>query len=74
MGVDVGAKAKLYAVMRELAQEAAVIVMSSDGDEVHGLADRLIGLYRGAVVFEAPGGPGTRDRLLSSVIMGRVAA
>lgn len=74
VGVDVGAKAKLYAVMRELAQEAAVIVMSSDGDEVHGLADRLIGLYRGAVVFEGPGGPGSRDRLLSSGIMGRVAA
>ena len=74
VGVDIGAKAKLYAVMRELASEAAVIVMSSDGDEVHGLADRLIGLYRGAVVFEGPAGPGARDRLLSSGMMGRAAA
>lgn len=74
VGVDVGAKAKLYAVMRELARNAAVIVMSSDGDEVHGLADRLIGLYRGQVVFEGKNGPGARDRLLSSGLMGRVAA
>lgn len=74
VGVDVGAKAKLYAVMRELAREAAVIVMSSDGDEVHGLADRVIGLYRGAAVFEAANGPGTRDRLLASGMMGRAAA
>ncbi|WP_151719472.1 sugar ABC transporter ATP-binding protein [Gemmobacter serpentinus] len=74
VGVDIGAKAKLYAVMRELAAEAAVIVMSSDGDEVHGLADRLIGLYRGAVVYDAPNGPGARDRLLASGMMGKLAA
>lgn len=74
VGVDIGAKARLYAVMRELAERAAVIVMSSDCDEVQGVADRLIGLYRGAMVHDAANGPGARDRLLSAAVMGRVAA
>jgi ribose transport system ATP-binding protein len=74
VGVDVGAKARLYAVMRELAKDAAVIVMSSDGDEVHGLADRLIALYRGSVVLEADNEPGSRERLLAAGIMGSEAA
>lgn len=74
VGVDVGAKAKLYSVMRELARDAAVIVMSSDGDEVHGLADRLVSLYRGQIVYEGSSGPDARDRLLSSGIMGKAAA
>lgn len=74
VGVDVGAKARLYAVMRELAKDAAVIVMSSDGDEVHGLADRLIAVYRGSVVLEADNEPGSRERLLAAGIMGSEAA
>lgn len=73
VGVDIGAKAKLYAVMRELSERAAVIIMSSDCDEVQGVADRLIGLYRGEIAHEAANAPGARDRLLAAAVMGRVA-
>src|SRR5262249_35007741 len=38
VGVDIGARAKLYALIRELSHSAAVIVMSSDCDEVYGIA------------------------------------
>lgn len=42
-GVDVGARATLYATLRQLASEGmAILFVSSDNDEVIGLADRVI--------------------------------
>ena len=73
VGVDIGARSKIYALMREISKEAAVIVISSDCDEVHGIADRTVALYKGAPVG-APGRHNTRDQLLSAGIMGKVAA
>jgi ribose transport system ATP-binding protein len=73
VGVDIGARAKLYALMRELSRRAGVIVMSSDCDEVHGLADRAMALYKGRPV-DAGGWNVSRDQLLSAGIMGARAA
>jgi ABC-type sugar transport system ATPase subunit len=70
VGVDIGARAKLYLLMRELAQKAAVIVMSSDCDEVYGVADRHIALYKGRQVASPL--PITRNELLTAGIMGRL--
>lgn len=69
IGVDIGARAKLYALMRELAADAAVIVMSTDCDEVHGLADRTFALYKGRQIG-APSAEHSRAALLSAGIMG----
>lgn len=69
IGVDIGARAKIYALIRELAQTAAVIVMSSDCDEVHGIADRSIALYKGRQV-PAPAEAYSRDELLMAGILG----
>ena len=68
VGVDIGARAKLYALMRELAATKVVIVMSSDCDEVYGLADRVMALYKGRVATVAPSHEITRDRLLTAGI------
>lgn len=59
-GVDVGARAELYAVIRRLADDGlAVLLVSSEVPEVLGLADRVLVLREGAVVHESPhGGPG----------------
>ena len=46
VGVDVGAQSKIYHLIRELSRDAAVIVMSSDCDEVFGLSDTLAAMYR----------------------------
>ncbi len=70
VGVDIGARAKIYALIRELAQEAAVIVMSSDCDEIHGLADRVMSLYKGKVTYSASGDVAVRDEILTAGIMG----
>jgi ABC-type sugar transport system ATPase subunit len=69
VGVDIGARAKLYALMRELSATKAVIVMSSDCDEVYGLADRVIALYKGRIAFEAPSHETTANELLTAGIM-----
>jgi ABC-type sugar transport system ATPase subunit len=68
VGVDIGARARIYALMRELSREAAVIVLSSDCDEVFGTSDRVLALYKGRPVA-LPDTP-TRDQLLMAGIMG----
>jgi ribose transport system ATP-binding protein len=52
-GVDVGARAQIYEVIASLAREGmAVIVVSSDLDEVLGLAHRVLVLARGEIKGE----------------------
>lgn len=69
VGVDIGARAKIYALMRELSETAAVIVMSSDCDEVYGTADRVVALYKGTPMG-VPSRSVSRDHLLHAGIMG----
>lgn len=69
VGVDIGARSRLYALMRELARTSAVIVMSTDCDEVHGLSDRVFALYKGRQVGQ-PSTETSRSRLLAAGIMG----
>ncbi|MGO8797988.1 MAG: sugar ABC transporter ATP-binding protein [Roseiarcus sp.] len=68
-GVDVGAQSKLYRLIRELSRDAAVIVMSSDCNEVFGLGDTMLAMYRGSMPFK-PSRKITRDQLLAAGIMG----
>jgi ABC-type sugar transport system ATPase subunit len=50
-GIDVGARADIYRIMRELCGFGATIVMtSSDLEEVVGVADIVITVYRGRAV------------------------
>ena len=71
-GVDVGARAELYAVIRRLADEGlAVLLVSSEVPEVLGLADRVLVLREGRVVHTArrPGArrtPRARPRMEGS--------
>jgi ribose transport system ATP-binding protein len=69
VGVDIGARVKLYSLMRELAETAVVIIMSTDCSEVHGLADRTFALYKGRQI-SSPVRDHTRNQLLMAGIMG----
>ncbi len=52
-GVDVGAKAEIYALINELVVEGrTVILISSELPEVLGISDRIIVVNRGAIVAE----------------------
>ena len=53
MGVDVGAKADIYEMLNhELAGGAAVLLVSSDLDEVAGICHRALIFNRGRIVEE----------------------
>ncbi len=49
-GVDIGAKAEIYQLMRRLAQDGvAIIMISSDMEEVLGESDRVAVMHEGAI-------------------------
>ncbi|MBM7091986.1 sugar ABC transporter ATP-binding protein [Streptomyces sp. SID9913] len=73
-GVDVGARAELYAVVRRLADEGlAVLLVSSEVPEVLGLADRVLVLREGRVVHSAPARELDEHRVLDLVMEGSPA-
>lgn len=52
-GVDVGARAEIYQILRNLAdQGAAVVVASTDIQEITNLPDRIVSFYRGVQIGE----------------------
>lgn len=56
-GVDVGAKHKLYSVIRSLAAEGlAVLLITSELIEAIGLSDRIVVLHDGRIAGELPAG------------------
>jgi ribose transport system ATP-binding protein len=55
-GVDVGARAEIYRILREIAGTGVpVVIVSSDGLELEGLCDRVIVFSRGQAVAELTG-------------------
>ncbi|MFK3983916.1 sugar ABC transporter ATP-binding protein [Micromonospora sp. NPDC050397] len=70
-GVDVGARAELYQVIRDLAARGVgVLLVSSEVPEVLGLADRVLVMREGRVVREAPAGELDEDTVLDLVMSG----
>jgi len=50
-GIDVGARADLYTLMRKFCEAGnAILMTSSDLEEVVGMADRVVTIYRGRIV------------------------
>ncbi len=54
VGVDVGAKSSIYRLIRDLSKDKAVIVVSSDCEEIYGICDVAIVLYKGKIVLHKP--------------------
>lgn len=64
-GVDVGAKAEIYQIMGELAQEGyAIIMVSSEMPEILGMSDRVVVMCNGRVTGELPGCSCTQEEIL----------
>jgi ABC-type sugar transport system ATPase subunit len=64
-GVDVGAKAEIHALVRELAASgAAVLVISSELPEVLAVSDRIAVMAAGRVTGTVPAAGATEERLL----------
>jgi ABC-type sugar transport system ATPase subunit len=68
-GVDIGAKAAVYELVRQAAASGmSVIVASSDTQELQTLCDRVILLDRGSVLGEVRGADLTSERILGYLL------
>ncbi|MFF5212562.1 sugar ABC transporter ATP-binding protein [Streptosporangium sp. NPDC000396] len=73
-GVDVGARAELYAVVRRLADEGVgVLLVSSEVPEVLGLADRVLVISQGRLVNESAAGDLDEHDILDMIMEGAPA-
>jgi ribose transport system ATP-binding protein len=64
-GIDVGTKRQIYALLRELAEAgAAVLLFTSELPEIQLVCDRTLVLYRGAITTEMPARDASEANLL----------
>lgn len=68
-GVDIGSKAEIYSIIRDLASQGVGIVLnSSDDKELLELCDRVLVMYEGKVVDELSGDSVTQDNLVAAAL------
>lgn len=64
-GVDIGAKAEIYRIMRELSERGiAVLMISSELPEVIGMADRVVVMRDGSITGELSGADITEEKIM----------
>lgn len=69
-GIDVGAKAEIYRIVRNIANQGiSVIVVSSELPEVIGLSDRIYVMKNGRIVGEIPGKNATEEKVIAFAMM-----
>jgi len=68
-GVDVGARAEIYRILREVsASGVPVVVASSDAKELEGLCDRVIVISRGHVLETLSGDDVSKERMIHAAV------
>ncbi len=73
-GVDVGAKAEIYRLLRDYADRGGAILMTSSELTEHlGLCDRILVVRDGAIVAELTGEGATEERIVRFALMGKSA-
>ena len=66
-GIDVGTKRQVYALLRELAEGgAAILLFTSELPEIQLVCDRTVVVYRGAVTAEMPAAEADEAALLKA--------
>jgi erythritol transport system ATP-binding protein len=66
-GVDVGAKAEIYAILRRLAKQGiGILFTSSEIEETQALADRALVLCQGSITTELVGSQMTDEALFAA--------
>jgi L-arabinose transport system ATP-binding protein len=64
-GIDVGAKAEIYALIEQLAREGiGILLISSELPEILGLSDRIVCMQRGRITGELLASEATEERVL----------
>jgi ribose transport system ATP-binding protein len=68
-GVDVGAKADIYRVIRDLASAGlAIVIVSSELNELIGLCDRILVMRDGRLVADLPAATATEEQVLTHAV------
>lgn len=74
-GVDVGAKAAIYEIMGQLAQQGyAIIMISSEMPEILGMCDRIVVMCEGRVTGELQRQDATQEKILELAMSKQTAA
>jgi ribose transport system ATP-binding protein len=64
-GVDIGAKAEIYQLIGQLAEQGkAIVVLSSEVPEILKICDRVYVMHRGTIVAELTRDEATEDKIL----------
>ena len=64
-GIDIGAKQEIYRMMETLAHDGiAILFVSSELDEIHGMSDRVLVMHEGRIAGEL-----ARDALSEEAVM-----
>jgi ribose transport system ATP-binding protein len=70
-GIDVGAKAEIYAIMRQLADEGiGILFISSELPEILGLSDRILVMRRGRIAAEFNAVEATEESIMRVAVGG----
>ena len=70
-GIDVGAKAEIYELMRGLAESGVSIVMiSSDMEEILNESDRIAVMHEGRIAGTLAGGEATEEAVMKLAVGG----
>ncbi len=74
-GIDVGAKAEIYALIRHLADTGmAILVISSEMPELIGLSDRILVMASGRIVGEVSRAEATEEGILALAMTDNLAS
>ena len=68
-GIDVGAKREIYFLLRKLADEgAAIVLVSSELEEILGLTDRILVMHQGRLMGEFNANEATQEKIMQLAI------
>jgi len=68
-GIDVGAKREIYFLLRKLADEgAAIVLVSSELEEILGLSDRIMVMYEGRLMGEFSAHEATQEKIMQMAV------
>ena len=70
-GIDVGTKAEIYAIMRQLADQGlGILFISSELPKILGLSDRILVMRRGRIVAEFDAAGATEESIMQAAVAG----
>jgi ribose transport system ATP-binding protein len=73
-GIDIGAKSEIYRLMRTLANAGvAVLMISSDMEEVIGVSDRVAVMHQGRISGILPRAQCSEENILQLAVGNRMA-